>query len=443
MPMKEYISIGKLHELFVICNQKITTDTRKLEQGAIFFALKGDNFNANLFAQDAIKGGCAYAVVDDPNIANGNTLLLVEDVLKALQGLAVYHRSKLTIPFIGITGSNAKTTHKELIHAVLSKKYNTYATKGNLNNHIGVPLTILSITAQHEMAIVEMGANHQGEIAELCEIANPDYGIITNIGSAHLEGFGGVEGIKKGKGELYRHIQNHKGKIFINGDDNVLTEMAKGINQIMYGTVSEKFAIRGEQFTDTDYVEFKWARANEKLENKKRLTTQIFGHYNFINLLCAVCVGDYFGVSEDFINDAVTEYVPEMNRSQVKKTDFNTLILDAYNANPSSMTLAINNFKNKNTTNSKLFILGDMLELGEYSNEEHLRILNLIPVSNQNQVICVGPLFFQFQKQFSDINFFINTEEASEFLEKQEYRHFDVLIKGSRGIKLEKLAGFL
>lgn len=440
--MNEYISIEKLYEVFVACKQKITTDTRKLEPGAIFFALKGDNFNANEFAEEAIKGGCAYAVVDDAKKANGKTIYLVKDVLHTLQDLAKYHRSKLKIPFIGITGSNAKTTHKELIHAVLSKKYHTYATKGNLNNHIGVPLTVLAITNEHQMAIIEMGANHQGEIAELCEIANPDYGIITNIGSAHLEGFGGVEGIKKGKGELYKHIRENKGKIFVNGDDPVLMEMSEGIDKIIYGG-STNFMIHGKMFMNSDFVEFKWAKANVEISaNKQLVVTQMFGHYNFINLLCAVCIGDYFQVGEELINEALTQYVPEMNRSQVKKTNFNTLILDAYNANPSSMYLAITNFTQKKSS-KKIFILGDMLELGEYSDDEHLKILELIPVNENDQVICVGPLFFQFQTKFPDVTFFKNTEDAAAYLEKQEFKNFDVLIKGSRGIKLEKLVAFL
>jgi len=230
--MKKHVTIEELYRLFINCNQKITTDTRKLEQGAIFFALKGDNFDANTFAQQAVDAGCAYSIVDSETASNGTTILLVNDVLETLQQLAKHHRQQLKFPVIGITGSNGKTTNKELIHAVLSKKYNTYATKGNLNNHIGVPLTLLALTNEHEMAIVEMGANHQGEIAMLSDLSDPDYGMITNIGKAHLEGFGGLEGVKKGKSELYKHIKQKKGKIFINGNDSVLTELSNDLDKI-------------------------------------------------------------------------------------------------------------------------------------------------------------------------------------------------------------------
>lgn len=439
--MKNFISIEKLYGLFVGCQQKITTDTRKLEAGAIFFALKGENFDANTFASEALKGGCAYCVVDNEDVVDDERILLVKNVLETLQNLAKYHRAQLKFPIIGITGSNAKTTHKELIHAVLSQKYKAYATKGNLNNHIGVPLTILTLTNQHEIAIIEMGANHQGEIAMLCDIANPDYGIITNIGRAHLEGFGGVEGIKKGKGELYKHIALKKGKIFINGDDPVLLEMSIGMDRIFYGT-GNMFDVFGKPYMNSEFVEFKWGTKNMEIEGKGIVKTRMFGHYNFINLICAVCVGNYFGVSEALINKALEEYVPEMNRSEVKRTSKNTLILDAYNANPSSMSLAIQNFI-KQPFQRKTCLLGDMLELGEYSYGEHERILNELVDQNLEKVILVGPLFFQLKEAYPHFLFFDKIENAEEYFKNQHISGETILIKGSRGIKLEKLVNFL
>lgn len=439
--MKNFISIEDLYKLFVACNQKITTDTRKLENGAIFFALKGENFDANAFALDAVKSGCAYAIADRADVADGEKILLVNNVLEALQNLAKYHRSQLKYPIIGITGSNAKTTHKELILAVLSQKFNAFATKGNLNNHIGVPLTILSLTHQHEIAIIEMGANHQGEIAELCAIADPDYGIITNIGRAHLEGFGGEEGIRKGKGELYKHIASKNGKLFVNGDDQVLMDMSQGMNSVFYGEKKE-FDVYGKPFNNSEFVEFKWGTKGTEIESKAIVRTHMFGHYNFINLMCAVCVGNYFGVSESLINKALQDYVPEMNRSQVKQTEMNTLILDAYNANPSSMNLAIQNFI-KQSFPSKMCLLGDMLELGEYSRIEHQKILDSLMGQNVKSVVLVGPLFYQLKDSYLAFHFFEKIEEAEEYFRNQTVSGETILVKGSRGIKLEKLVNFL
>lgn len=436
------LTIQKLYELFIKQKQKVTTDTRKLEAGSIFFALKGDNFDANTFAQQAIDGGCAYAIVDDRQVANNSTILLVNNVLETLQQLAKFHRSQLTIPVIGITGSNGKTTNKELIHAVLSKKYRTYATKGNLNNHIGVPLTLLSITSEHEMAIVEMGANHQGEIAMLSDISDPDYGLITNIGKAHLEGFGGVEGIKKGKSELYKHIKQKNGKLFVNADDKVLMELAGHIEKVTFGD-SDEFDVHGKLYTNSEYVEFSWNTKSKSIEDRPIIKTHLFGHYNFINALCATCIGNYFGVSEENINQALSEYLPEMNRSQVKKTDRNTLILDAYNANPSSMKLAIEHFSNQPFEN-KLVILGDMLELGTYSFQEHLDILNQLKKYSSNAIL-VGEKFLEHQLAFPHYVFFKSTNDVEIYLsnKKEDLTNYNILIKGSRGIKLEKLVDFL
>lgn len=439
--MKNYISIEALYNLFISCNQKITTDTRKLESGAIFFALKGDNFDANTFAQKAIDGGCSYAIVDDETQADGNKILLVANVLEALQQLAKYHRSKLQIPVIGITGSNGKTTNKELMNAVLSKKYNAYATKGNLNNHIGVPLSLLSITPKHEMAIIEMGANHQGEIALLSDLADPNYGIITNIGKAHLEGFGGEEGIKKGKSELYQHLKSNNGKVFVNGDDPILMELSGKLDKILYGE-NKSYNVYGEMFNNSEYVEFKWATKNDELKDRPIIKTNMFGHYNFINLICAVCIGNYFGVDENLINQAVSEYLPEMNRSQVMKTTTNTLILDAYNANPSSMSLAIKNFINQPLKN-KMYVLGDMLELGVYSDQEHKKIIEQLVENKIRNSVFVGDIFYQFKSEYQEYYFFKNIEDLINYFKNHKLEGYTLLIKGSRGVKLEKVVDFL
>jgi UDP-N-acetylmuramoyl-tripeptide--D-alanyl-D-alanine ligase len=439
--MNKTTSIEELYQLFIQCGQKITTDTRKLEAGSIFFALKGENFDANTFAEKSIEGGCSYAIVDNPDVIKSEYVLLVANVLETLQQLAKFHRRQLTFPIIGITGSNGKTTNKELIHAVLSKKYKTYATKGNLNNHIGVPLTLLSITPKHEMAIVEMGANHQGEIAILSELSNPDYGVITNIGKAHLEGFGGEEGVKKGKSELYKHISKKGGKVFINGNDPVLLDLSKDLPKVYYGENIE-FDVYGKQLSINEYVEFKWNIKNKSLENQPLVKTQMFGQYNFINLLCAVCIGSYFNVPEDDINDALENYIPEMNRSQVKKIKSNTLILDAYNANPSSMNLAIENFNKQNLEN-KIAVLGDMLELGDYSSDEHRKILLQLESSDIEKVYLVGVQFFEFKDQFLKFNFFKNIDDLMSYLNTCHTADSTLLIKGSRGIKLEKIVDCL
>ncbi|MDF2450685.1 MAG: UDP-N-acetylmuramoyl-tripeptide--D-alanyl-D-alanine ligase [Bacteroidota bacterium] len=435
--MEKYISTEELHRLFIACNQRITTDTRKLEERAIFFALKGTNFDANQFAQKAIDAGCAYAVVDNIDVCSNTKTLLVKDVLEALQELAKYHRQQLRIPVISITGSNGKTTNKELIHAVLSKKYNTYATKGNLNNHIGVPLTLLSIKREHEIAIVEMGANHQGEIDMLSRLSDPDFGLITNIGKAHLEGFGGEEGVKKGKTELYRYLKKKNGKIFINGNDPVLTELSDGLDKIYYGENNE-FDVYGQLCSATEFVEFKWNLKNQELDGEPIVRTKMFGHYNFINLLCAACIGHYFGVEKKDINSALGNYTPEMNRSQVLKTKTNSVILDAYNANPSSMNLAIENFS-KQSLKRKVVILGDMFELGEYSSLEHHAVLDNLSKTGIEKIILVGIQFSLLKNQFPNYQFFLNTDELKKYLSDMEMVDSTILIKGSRGMQLEKI----
>lgn len=439
--MSKFISTEALHGLYLQAHGNVTTDTRKIEKDSMFFALKGPNFNANEFAEKAIASGCKYAIVDEEKFANGSNIFLVENALKALQDLATFHRKQFTIPVLGITGSNAKTTHKELINAVLSKKYKTLYTQGNLNNHIGVPLTLLQLREQHEFAIIEMGANHQGEIDELARIADPDYGLITNIGKAHLEGFGGIEGVKKGKSELYKYLKAKHGKIFINGDDDVLHDLARDNDKISYGT-TKLFDTIGKFVPNGETVSFKWTtRYGDKDWNKLPVVkTQITGKYNFINCLAAVCVGHYFHVPETDINEALSSYVPAMNRSQMVRTEHNEVLLDAYNANPNSMKAAIENFADYKAE-VKWLLLGDMFELGEYSEQEHAQIVELLKSKKLEHVALVGEEFYE----TSDHPFlkFKTTADCKEYLLKNPIRKATVLIKGSRGMKMEVLQELL
>ena len=418
----------------------VCTDTRDIKKDAIFFALKGENFNGNKFAEEALNKGCSLVVIDEAQYKKDDRYFWVEDVLIALQKLANHHRRILKTPIIGITGSNGKTTSKELISAVLAKKYKVLATKGNLNNHIGVPLTLLSISNEHEVAIVEMGANHQGEIEMLCNIAEPDFGIITNIGKAHLEGFGGIEGVKKGKSELYKYIQQKKGKVFVHGDDPVLIELSANIDKITYGT-KKLYDIVGAMNTTagSEFISFQWATryTAASIKSSEIVNTQLVGIYNYYNLLCAVCVGSHFKVDILLINKALSAYIPSNNRSQLQKTKNNTLILDYYNANPSSMSVAIENFATLNQPN-KMVILGDMLELGDDSQKEHDAVLHLLKQKNITNVILVGPHFKEAGK-LSDVKIFITSDEALEHLKKNAVTNNTILIKGSRGIKLEKV----
>lgn len=432
-------------------NQLVCTDTRAIKKGALFFALKGGNFNGNSFAEQALTEGCSVAIIDEkeflPAGENGNgdgNYFLVEDVLTTLQQLASCHRQTLKTPIIAITGSNGKTTSKELVNAVLSRKYNVLATVGNLNNHIGVPLTLLSITKEHEMAIVEMGANHQGEIELLCKIADPDFGIITNIGKAHLEGFGGIEGVKKGKSELYRYLQEKKGKVFLHGDDEVLVELAGSMDKITYGT-KKLYDIVGafKMNTENELISFQWSTryTASQLKAAPVVQTQLVGVYNYYNLLCAACVGSHFRVDETLINKALSEYTPSNNRSQLHKTAHNTLILDYYNANPSSMSLALENFAALKHTH-KMVILGDMLELGDSSAAEHDAIVELLQQKNIKHALLVGPYFTAAGKKIN-AKTFATSEEAVAYLKEHKQINSTILIKGSRGIKLEKVVEFL
>lgn len=404
----------------------------------MFFALKGANFNANEFATKAIEQGCAYAIVDEEKYANGSTIIFVPDVLICLQQLANYHRLQFKLPVLSITGSNGKTTNKELIHAVLSKKYNTLATIGNLNNHIGVPLTLLRLTKEHEFAIIEMGANHQGEIDELCKIAEPEFGLITNIGKAHLEGFGGIEGVKKGKSEMYRFLKKRGGKVFINGDDEVLYELAFENDKISYGC-KKLYDVIGKDMTESETVTFKFTtRYGDKDWNKRKgVHTKIIGAYNFINCLAATAVGNYFKVSDEQIQQALEEYTPNMNRSQFVKTTKNTIILDAYNANPNSMKAAIENFA-KYKADKKLLLLGDMFELGEYSKVEHHKVVELLKEHKLENALLVGSEFYNMREEMP-FTCFKTTDECRNHLIGKAVEGHTILIKGSRGMKMEVL----
>jgi len=411
----------------------VCTDTRNIQAGCLFFALKGASFNGNAFAAEALSKGAAYAVIDEEQFAQGGRFLLVQDVLKALQDLARYHRRQLSTKMIAVTGSNGKTTTKELLNAVLSQKYNVLCTQGNLNNHIGVPLTLLRLRPEHEIAVIEMGANHQGEIDLLCAIAEPDAGLITNVGLAHLEGFGGPEGVLKGKTELYRRLAARGGHVFVLADDERLLRAAAGIRQTTYGS-SVNAQVRGRAGKAELQLSFSWQTANIP---GHEVQTQLAGAYNLPNLLAAVTVGLHFGLSAGQIDAGIAGYVPSNNRSQLEKRGSNLLLLDMYNANPSSMRAALENFAAMKGE-KKLLILGDMLELGEASAAEHQRIVDLLEEKKFSDVLLVGP---EFQKTSDQIGLkrFSNSEEATDYLKKHRAENALVLVKGSRGIKLENV----
>ncbi len=414
----------------------ISTDTRNISKNSIFFALKGSNFNGNEFAESAIKSGAKYAIIDEIEYKKDDRYILVEDVLKTLQELSRHHRRILNIPIIAITGSNGKTTTKELVFSVLKKKYNVYATQGNLNNHIGVPLTLLSIKNDIEIGIVEMGANHQKEIELLCQIAEPNFGLITNIGKAHLEGFGGVAGIIKGKGELFSYLKNNNGVAFINSDSAVLREMSIALPKIITYGLENTHTNKGKLISAENKVEFAYMTENQ---SEVIIQSNLIGDYNLANLLAACSIGNYFGVLLKDIKSAIETYIPTNNRSQIVKLENKTLILDAYNANPSSIEAAVQNFSLMTLPN-KILILGDMFELGSDSKTEHQKIINLIESKNFTDVYLVGKLFFETECNYKK---FLTTEDLIMGLEKSNLEESSILIKGSRGMKLEKVAEYL
>lgn len=428
------MEISKLYELFAK-HPEVTTDSRNCPQGSLFFALKGANFNGNQYAESALEKGCSYAIVDEAEYVKDERFVLVHDCLTALQQLANFHRRKLKTPIIGITGTNGKTTTKELIAAVLAKEFNVAFTQGNLNNHIGVPLTLLKLTSATEIAVVEMGANHVGEIKQLAEIAEPNFGLITNIGRAHLEGFGSFENIIKTKTELYDFVRNTKnGKLFVDIDNPILKEKSEGITSVTYGADTSAF-VSGKVLSNNPLLEIEWSF----FDKSYRVQTQLIGEYNFSNVMAAVAVGKFLGVNVHEICNALGEYSPSNNRSQLKKTERNTLIVDAYNANPTSMLAALSNFC-KMAGRTKSLILGDMLELGEESDEEHAKIIDFIEKNRCEHVYLVGK---QFKKLNNNAHAFETVEELMEELKNNPLAGRTVLVKGSHGIHLEKCLGLL
>jgi len=409
----------------------ISIDTRKIEPGNIFFALKGPNFNANEFAQKALSAGASIAVVDDKKFATSSNTILVNNVLHTLQELANYHRRHLKIPVLGITGSNGKTTTKELIKTVLLEKYKCQATQGNLNNHIGVPLTILSLEKDIEIAIIEMGANKLGDINELCQIAEPTHGIITNIGKAHTEGFGNFEGVLRGKSELYHWLIQHNGTVFINSEDPILMKMSKRFDDPILYPGSD------------DYFHSRLVEANPwvTIENEEKdiIRTHLIGRYNFPNVAAALCIAKYFDIDPGKASAAVSKYIPSNNRSQVLSNGSNTIILDAYNANPDSMQAAIENLSNMEGEN-KVLILGDMFELGNLTEEEHRKIGELTAMKNFDVVILCGEKMQYAFEANKSARYFKTRSELENYIESCIFEDSLILIKGSRGMALEVIA---
>ncbi len=425
----------KISALYNIFKQypQVTTDTRNCPKDSIFFALKGANFNGNEYAQKALDSGCSYAIVDEEKYATKPNIILVDDSLKTLQELAKYHRSQFKkLPVIGITGTNGKTTTKELVAAVLSQEHNIICTQGNLNNHIGVPLTLLQIKKEHEIAIIEMGASHIGEIAFLAGLADPNYGLITNIGYAHLEGFGSYENIIKAKGELYDYIRTRKnGRLFVDYDNILLRDMSKDITSIYYGLEEDLF-ISGKVLSSSPYLEIEWLLGENTRSNTK---TRLIGSYNLPNALAAISIGKYFGVRSDLICKALEEYEPTNNRSQLKETKHNMLIIDAYNANPTSMLAALENFDNMKNISKKALILGDMKELGLDSEAAHQRIADFVGSHTFDNVIFVGDNFSKVKTKYPQIK---DLSDLEKYLAKHPIKDSYILLKGSRGIQLEK-----
>ncbi len=423
----------------------ICIDSRNAVVGNIFFALQGDHTDGNRFAEKAIHAGCALAVIDNPQYNKGNQYLLVNDALSCLQELAKNHRQSFNVPILGITGTNGKTTTKELTHAVMAQSFASTATQGNLNNHIGVPLTLLSLQKITELAIIEMGANHVGEIAQLCELAMPTHAIITNIGKAHIEGFGSVDNIEKAKSELFQHVTGSGGIIFVNNDDERLRKHSRAKNAISFGHDASCHC-SGEITKSFPFVEVRikvnkdlgHATAGMEAHIKSRLT----GSYNFGNIMAAVTTGLYFGVPLTLISQAIATYEPKNNRSQIIKTNNNTVLMDAYNANPTSMAAALQSFRN-NPDEPKAVLLGDMLELGHEAHAEHEAIAQNVHKSNFALQVFVGKHFAEVCKNNPGIKSFYDVDEAGIWLKNHQITNHQILVKGSRGIKMEKLLEYL
>ena len=425
----ENMEIAELYKCFMECG-KVTTDSRNCPEGSMFIALKGETFNGNAFAAQALKQGCRYAVIDESEYAGEGTIL-VDNCLQALQQLANYHRRQLKTPVIGITGTNGKTTTKELISTVLSRKFNTLYTEGNFNNHIGVPLTLLRLTKEHEVAVVEMGANHPGEIKTLVHIAEPDYGIITNVGKAHLQGFGSFEGVIRTKGELYDFLRDKGGAtIFIQNENPYLNGIAEGLTCVRYGQTAGLY-VSGELISCSPFLSFRWTAEGVSHE----VNTHLIGSYNLDNMLAAAAIGRYFGVSDDDISSALASYLPHNNRSQLKETADNKLIVDAYNANPTSMMAALKNFRQVEAPH-KMVILGDMKELGEASREEHQKVVDYLKECGFDRVVLVGPEFAAATHSYQT---FQHVDEVLADIRMHKPQGYYILIKGSNSMKLSQL----
>lgn len=430
------MELSTLYNCFLECGE-VTTDSRCCPAGSMFIALKGGNFNGNAFAEAALKQGCRYAVVDEPQYApsDNSRIILVEDCLRTLQALAHYHRRSLGTKIVGITGTNGKTTTKELIAHVLMKKFRVLYTQGNLNNHIGVPLTLLRLKPDHEIAVIEMGANHPGEIHELVQIVEPDCGLITNVGKAHLEGFGSFEGVIRTKGELYDFLRmKPESVVFIQNENPYLNKIAHGLSCVRYGSAPD-LDVSGEVTSCSPFLAFQWKAEGEKQE----VQTHLIGAYNLDNALASIAVGRYFGVDSKAISEALAAYVPQNNRSQFQKTLCNQLIIDAYNANPTSMMAALKNFKQMEGEH-KMVILGDMKELGEGSREEHQKVVDYLSSCSFERAILVGNEFAAIRHSFEQ---YAQVEEVASELQTHPVQGFLILIKGSNSMKLSQLPAFL
>jgi len=427
------MKIENIYNIFKECHFTVCKDTRKIVKESLFIALKGEQYNANLFVEEALKQGCKYAISDEYKGQNKN-IILVDDTLSTLQQLAFHHRNQMKANVLGITGTNGKTTTKELIASVLKEKYNIIYTQGNFNNHIGVPLTLLTIKPETEIAIIEMGANHPGEIAQLCSIADPDSGIITNVGKAHLEGFGSFEGVINTKTELYRHLMHKNGTVFVNYDNPILRKHAEMLKTQTYGKSSNCNIIAIETEAKPT-LKIKWRKNGEN--TTQEIDTHLIGEYNWENIMAAITIGDYFNLSPDQIKHGIENYYPNNHRSQWLNIGSNNILMDAYNANPTSMQLALNNFFNLPFQN-KSIILGDMRELGEYAETEHQAILDILKDKPLNNVFLVGEVFCKLNNNQA-FKTFLNVNQLIDYINLNPFTNTTLLIKGSHGIHLEKL----
>jgi len=427
------MNIQDIHNLFLQC-KSVSIDTRKIEKDSMFFAIKGENFDANTFAAKALELGALFVIVDNASYVIDHRTILVENSLETLQELAKFHRAYLKLPIIALTGSNGKTTTKELINVVIAKKYKTKATIGNLNNHIGVPLTLLSFTKETEIGIVEMGANHKKEIEFLCEIAQPDYGYITNFGKAHLEGFGGVQGVIEGKSEMYQYLAKNDKLVFVNLEDPIQIERSAGIKSFTFGLNNDTADLKIKNIKANPFVVIDY--------NNFSVESHLIGLYNANNINAAIAIGYYFNVDEKDMKEAIETYIPENNRSQLLRIDSNQIILDAYNANPSSMAVAITNFLQLENEN-KVMILGDMFELGDESSQEHKLIVDSLLNQNESECYLIGKSFYKHKVDKDNIQFFETFDAFVAYLKTRHFSENTILVKGSRGMALERTLEYI